>query len=89
MYVLTGIFGNGEYAKIWDSKDGVSENVNFITIAKEITEKGLKVYGIRPYKPDEVYPPDKRVVKEMGIVIIPSEAQTALANAPTLDPPNS
>ena len=79
MYVLTGIHGNGAQARIWDSEDGSTEDVDFITLAKQVTEKGVKVQGIRMYQADTVYPPDSQTIPTLGIVVVPSEAQTALA----------
>ena len=78
MFILTGIHGDGRLARIWDSEDGITEDIDFVTISKNVTEKGIKVQGLRPYKANEVYPPDKVVVPELSIVVVPSEASAAL-----------
>ena len=78
MYVLTGIYGNGKMARVWDSNDGSTDEIDFITLAREVTTKGTKVYGIQKYDPNAIYPPDHNIQQALGIVIIPSEAQTAI-----------
>lgn len=78
MFVLTGIHGEGKLARIWDSTDGVSDDVDFITIANRITSKEIKVYGLRIFKSEDYYPPDAVTVPHLGIVVVPSEASTAL-----------
>ena len=85
MLILTHVTGDGSMATVFDSDDGKSEQVDLVVLAKRINQGLIKVYGLRPYKSSEVYPPDRRVVESLNIVIIASEASTALRRFLSVD----
>lgn len=81
MLILTGVSLKYDLIQVYDTDDNTNERMSLSVLARKLRSKDLRIYGIREYNNGEFYPPDAHLVNQCGIVIIPSEAKTAMERA--------
>lgn len=78
MLILTGVSFTNDKVRVFDTDDGAHEEVSFSALVRRMDNVGEHIYGLRPFNAKEMYPPDAKPIPQLGVVVVPSEAQKAM-----------